>query len=55
MIAPLLTRLASSADAGQVQQFLDDEIAGHFGMSLDQLETGAMADRLTAWWRSTSP
>jgi len=54
MIAPLLTRLASGADAGQVQQFLDDEIAGHFGMSLGQLETGAMAERLTAWWRSDS-
>ena len=55
MIAPLLTRLASGADTGQVQQFLDHEIAGHFGMSLGQLETVAMAERLTAWWRSDSP
>lgn len=55
MIAPLLTLLTSGADTRQVQQFLDDEIAGHVGMSPSQLKIGAMAERLSALWRSDTP
>jgi hypothetical protein len=54
MITPLLTRLSGGAGTRQVQQFLDDEITGHLGMSRGQVETGAMAERLTAWSRSVA-
>jgi len=53
MIAPLLMRLAGGADMRQVRQFLDDGLAGHFGMSHGDVETGPVAARLVAWWRST--
>jgi hypothetical protein len=54
MIAPLLMRLAGGADMSQVRQFLDDELAGHFGMSPGEVETGDVAEYLIAWWRSAA-
>jgi hypothetical protein len=53
MIAPLLAQLvANGADSEGIRAFLDAEIAGHFGMSDGEVETSAMAERLTAWWRT---
>lgn len=50
MIEPLLRRLSGDADPSGISQFLDDEITGHFGMAAGVVETGLMAERLTAWW-----
>jgi hypothetical protein len=52
MIGPLLQKLTSGADPSAIRQFLDAEITGHFGMSRDQVETGPMAERLSAWWQA---
>ena len=53
MIGPLLEMLADGATSANIEQFLDAEITGHFGMSPGQVETGAIAARLTAWWQAT--
>jgi hypothetical protein len=53
MIAPLLRKLAAGADASAVQQLLDGEITGHFGMSPGVVETQSVAERVSAWWRTT--
>jgi hypothetical protein len=53
MIGPLLARLASGADSDDIRALLDTEVTGHFGMSDGVVETSAMAERLTAWWRAT--
>ena len=53
MIAPLLVQPANDADLQDIRAFLDAEVTGHFGMSDGQIETSAMAERLTAWWRTT--
>ena len=55
MIEPLLRKLTSGAGSGDIKHFLDAEITGHFGMSIGQVETGLMAERLTAWWQAGSP
>ena len=52
MIEPLLRRLLAGAGPGDIRQFLDDEITGHFGMSAGVVETGPMAERLTTWWQA---
>ncbi|MBG0564314.1 hypothetical protein [Actinoplanes aureus] len=54
MIPPLLHLLATDGDPGVIQQFLDAELAEHFGMSIDQAETSEVAERLTAWWRASA-
>jgi len=53
MIAPLLAQLAKGADSAGISAFLDAEVTGHFGTSDGEVESGAMAERLTAWWRTT--
>jgi hypothetical protein len=53
MISPLLGLLAVGEDPDAVQQFLESEIADHFGMSVDRAETNQVAERLTAWWRAS--
>jgi hypothetical protein len=45
--------LTHDADASAVQQLLDGEITGHFGMSPGVVETQSVAERLSAWWRTT--
>jgi hypothetical protein len=47
--AALQARLAEGTDWSDIEQFLDAEITGHFGMSRGQAETGSIAERLTAW------
>jgi hypothetical protein len=52
MIEPLLIRLSAGADATEIKEWLDAEIAGHFGMSADAVPTTAMAEQLATWWRA---
>lgn len=49
MIDPLLRKLSANANTSDIVQFLNDEITGHFGMSVGVVEAGPMAERLTAW------
>jgi hypothetical protein len=48
MIGPLLRRLSAGESSIDIKQFLDDEIAGHFGLSAGVVETSPTAERLTA-------
>ncbi|WP_433199763.1 hypothetical protein ACQP00_27565 [Dactylosporangium sp. CS-047395] len=50
MLSPLLETLAGGADADGVRALLDAELRGHFGMDPARNGTGAMAERLVAWW-----
>ncbi|WP_328468891.1 hypothetical protein OHA21_00325 [Actinoplanes sp. NBC_00393] len=54
MISPLLRRLAAGEDTDAIQQFLNDEPADHFGMSVDPDETNLVAEQLTTWWRASA-
>ncbi|BCB89296.1 hypothetical protein [Phytohabitans suffuscus] len=54
MIGPLLARLADGADSDDIRALLDAEVTGHFGLSDGAVETSATAERLTAWWRTTT-
>ncbi len=52
MLEPLLRRLSAGADAHEVGEWLDGEISGHFGMSVDSTSTRAMAEQLATWWHA---
>ena len=51
MITPLLNKLSAGAHSSDVKQFLDDEITGHFGMSVGVVDAAPMAVQLTTWWQ----
>lgn len=55
LYSPLLERLASGEDAGQIASFLRTELEGHFGLDANYSRPEAFASRLVDWFAEGAP